>query len=152
MPGNDHLISPRFSSPETLVDSLPGPPVRTMLVRVTPRDNSHGHNDDVNQFVHDIFNQITKHPKVIAFRLGWQDTVFFDTDRTDLLGIALPVLSERHSEIIQNQMIIRGTTGPRDIRLHQVDEMSLELTKVDQWDIHLFDHYYENGVRHVLYT
>ncbi len=152
MQRNDHLISEGFDSQDALIDSLPGPPIRTMLVRVGPPRTSDEHYKKINDMVHNIFKQLTAYDWIIGFRFGAYSLVFFSRDNSDLLSVSLPILEKNHSDLVFNEMIPRTTTGPKSIRWSQVGELEEELVKRYKWDIHLFGHFYKNGKRHELPT
>ena len=78
MTSSNHLISNGYEDIESLVDSLPDPPVRTALVKFSKLGPFKLINVELNDQVHQLFEGITIKSDIVGFRLGWYQLVFFD--------------------------------------------------------------------------
>ena len=147
MTSSNHLISNGYEDIESLVDSLPDPPVRTALVKFSKLGPFKLINVELNDQVHQLFEGITIKSDIVGFRLGWYQLVFFDLGNTDMIEAIIPISKRCASPCISNQVLIARTIGPGAIRLQQVSCMECQLAKIGKWQINLYGHYYENGDR-----
>ena len=46
---------------------------------------------------------------------------------------------------LNSYLLVSELVGPEDAKLKKLDEMQLQLHKINYWEQHIFDYYYENG-------
>lgn len=148
----EHLISNGYRDIDSLLSELGGYPVRTALVKIYRRGLFEEDNDELNNIIHQIFSNAVSNEGVIGFRYGWDGVALFSIKEARLEDILIPILKKHNTQKIYSRSIIDRTIGPVFNTKHCLDNMEVQLNKINKWDLHLFDHYYENGIRVELHT
>ena len=95
-----------------------------------------------------------KTPEISECRSSW-DELFLFAPNLQKVEFERSLVSELENSThpdLDSYLIVAIVTGPDKAKRKRLDEMQLQLHKINYWNEHTFDYYYENGRKIALKT
>lgn len=140
---------------ESLLQTLPKETVPVALIMVKSRENKTGMNEEYGVWIQELWQRvITKCPEIVGHRLSWDELVFFWPNKTadDLEYEIVGILKDSCVPQLKSLALFSVISDTKENALHELERMDLQLGKIGYWKEHIFNSYYEDGRKILLYA
>ena len=132
-----------------LIKSLHKKPIPTCVVHIEPQQGKTGFLEERGAWIIEFWNKVIKHNNSIeGHRTGWTSLLFFGPD-IQPNDFKSPILGHRRTSVtgqLKSLALFSMIEGSFENQIMEIDNMGLQLNKLNYWDDHIYPSYYENGI------
>jgi hypothetical protein len=125
----------------TLPTSLP-----VALLQVKTKSGEVELREERGKWLEDLWEHLNS-PGILECRWLWDEVMLFapELKKTQFERNLIAKLETITHRDLNSYLLVSELVGPEDAKLKKLDEMQLQLHKINYWEQHIFDYYYENG-------
>ena len=125
----------------TLPTSLP-----VALLQVKTKSGKVELREERGKWLEDLWEHLNS-PGILECRWLWDEVMLFapELKKTQFESNLIAKLETITHRDLNSYLLVSELVGPEDAKLKKLDEMQLQLHKINYWEQHIFDYYYENG-------
>lgn len=137
----------------SLVESLPITPVSTCLILVEPSNSKTGLLEERGLWILNFWQNILEHyPSIQGQRFNWSGLIFFSVEFSSIKMIEVfsnLLRNSTHPEL-QSKAIFSNVQNSPSEKLREIEQMELQLNKINYWNEHIYPSYFEDGIEKFL--
>ncbi|MDU9050045.1 MAG: hypothetical protein Q3M30_14450 [Candidatus Electrothrix sp. Rat3] len=125
----------------TLPTSLP-----VALLQVKTKSGKVELREERDKWLEELWEHLNS-PGILECRWMWDEVMLFapELKKEQFESSLIAKLETITHRDLNSYLLVSELVGPEDAKLKELDEMQLQLHKINYWEQHIFDYYYENG-------
>lgn len=132
-----------------LLENLSSEPIPACMVLVEPRVWRTGYNEEIADWVANFWKEVfEENPTIQGRRFSWGIVLFVAPQNSlaEMKDLILKVLADSIHPELTSRTLFSFVQNSFEEKIREVEQMELQLNKINYWKEHIYPSYFEDGM------